>query len=407
MSVELSIRIDSGVLEDGIFVYQGDWEELASRAYSLSLRRGRQDETEAFQSGSASVQLRNLDGYFDPAGTFPLRLRQPVQIRAGQDAQQPFGWADLESAWADLDPTWERGLYILFTGFVEDVDFSYETSGNSDVSLRIVDGLAILSNQSLLNLTVPEEDGGARISRVLAADRVNYPGPVAIDSGITLMGASTADGNVTEYLRKVEVSEQGRLFVASDGTLTFLNRRADFGTAVLFADDGTGTPYSQVERYSGARSLFNRVLGRREGGTTFAFNDAVSQQAFNVRSLDLGELLTASDTFVQSIIGAVALLFAVPRTRVFRIAVPVNVLEGAERDALLSLDLTRAADVTFTPFGAPASLTEELLVQGIEHSVTVDGDWTATLYFELAGRGEVFTLDDAELGVLDEDVLAF
>jgi hypothetical protein len=43
----------------------------------------------------------------------------------------------------------------------------------------------------------------------------------------------------------------------------------------------------------------------------------------------------------------------------------------------------------------------------LEHSITVDGAWTATLYFELAGRGEVLTLDDAVLGRLDENVLAF
>jgi hypothetical protein len=406
VTYSLSVLIDPGVADDGGFVYPGVPVEVSDRAYSVSVRRGRQDETEAFSSGSSGIQLRNLDGYFDPNGSFPLRLRQPVVVRAVKDDEVSL-WAELASLWSDLDSAWSTPPIPLFAGFVEDVDLTYETSGDAEVSVRAVDGLAILSNQSLLELAVPEENGGERISRVLDADAVNYPGPVAIDPGITPMGVGLASGNVTEYLRKVEVSEQGRLFVDALGTLRFRNRRADFGTPVVFADDGSGIPYSVVERYSGARSLFNRVLGRREGGVTFAFNDARSQLEFNVRSLDLGELLTATDTFVQSIVQAVALLFARPRTRVFKLSIPMNVLDEDELEAMLSLELSSAVEVTFTPAGAPGPLSERLLVQGIEHSITVDGVWNATLYFEFAGRGEVFTLDDLVLGRLDENVLAF
>jgi len=405
MSYSLSVLIDPGVPDDGGFIYPGSPVEVSDRAYSVSVRRGRQDETEAFSSGSSGIQLRNLDGYFDPEGPFPLRLRQPVVVRALKEGEVEL-WADLASLWADLDPTWGSPPLVLFTGFVEDVDLNYETSGDAGVSVRAVDGLSILSNQSLFEFPVPEENGGQRIARVLEAPGVSYPGPTLIEPGITPMEVSVADGNVTEYLRKVEVSEQGRLYVDASGTLRFRNRRADFGVPVAFADDGSGIPYSTVERYSGARSLFNRVLGRRPGSVTFAFNDLRSQSLFNVRSLDLGELLTASDTFVQSIVSAVAVLFAVPRTRVFKVSVPVNFLGTADFESLLGLELSSAAEVTFTPFGA-ASLTEQLLVQGIEHSITIDGKWTATLYFELASPGEFFTLDDPVLGKLDENILPF
>ena len=422
---EVRVRIDPGIEgpTSGTWVQQtGEWQEqvttwngpfryvggflhVGQRAYSVNVRRGRSDETEAFQSGSTQLQLRNLDGFFDPLGPFPLRLRQPLEVRDGFNDYGPGQFDEAVGTFQDFGTQTFLGQSV-FAGFVEDVDLTYSPDGDAQVSLNGVDGLAILSNQSILNLPVPEEDGGDRIRRVIAAPDVNFPGPVSIDDGITLMGESVASRNVTEYLRQVEVSEQGRLFVTRDGTLTFRNRRADFGTPFVFADDGSGVFYSTLERYSGARSLFNRILGRREGGPTLAFNDQASQAEFNVRSLDIGELLTASDTFVAGIISALALLFATPRTRVFQASIVVNRLDDATRSEMLGLDLTSAATAIFSP-PQSSQVQNDLLIQGIEHSIVVGGTWRSTFNFEERDTDVFFTLDDAEFGRLNFNRLAF
>lgn len=390
---------------NGPFRYLGGFVHIGDRAYSVNVRRGRSDETEAFQSGSTQVQLRNLDGFFDPTGTFPLRLRQPLEVRDGFNDFGPGRFDQAVGTFQDFGTKTFLGQQV-FVGFVEDVDLTYTPDGDAEVSLNGVDGLAILSNQSILNLAVPLEDGGERIRRVLDAANVDFPGPVSIEDGITLMGADVASRNVTEYLRQVEVSEQGRLFVSRDGALTFRNRRADFGAPFVFADDGTGVFYSTLERFSGARSLFNRILGRRQDGPTLAFNDAESQAQFNVRTLDIGELLTATDTFVAGIIGALSLLFSVPRTRVFQVSIVVNRLDDATRADMLSLDLTSAATARFTPPGS-SQVENELLIQGIAHSVVVGGTWRSTFNFEERETDVLFTLNDADAGRLNFDRLAF
>jgi len=390
---------------NGPFRYVGNFVHIGQRAYSVNVRRGRLDETQPFQAASAQIQLRNLDGFFDPEGDFPLRLRQPLEVRSGFN---DYGLGQFDEAIGTFQDFGTRTFLAqkVFAGFVEDVDLAYSPNGDAEVLLNAVDGIAILSNQTVFDLPVPAEDGGERIRRILTAPGVNFPGNIVIDDGITPMAAGIANVNVTEYLRKVEVSEQGRLFVNRLGELTFRNRRADYGVPFVFADDGSGVFYSTVERYSGARSLFNRILARREDGPTLAFNNAASQSQFNVRALDLGELLAASDTFVAGVIESLVRVFARPRTRVFEVSVIVNRLDDATRELLLALDLTSGAEVVFTPPGR-AALTNDLLIQGISHSVIVGGTWTTSFNFEERDRTVFLTLDDADDGRLNFNRLGF
>jgi hypothetical protein len=109
--------------------------DVSSSVVSVSVQRGRQDETEPFQGGRASLVLRNVAGTFDPAGTAVFRLRDDVEV-----------------AWVG------GGTAVpVFTGFVEDVTLDYDLSGDAIVNVACVDGLALLANQTL----VPQSVGGA------------------------------------------------------------------------------------------------------------------------------------------------------------------------------------------------------------------------------------------------------
>lgn len=382
----------------------GDWVDVADRGVSASVRRGRQDETESYGFGSAQIVLRNLDGYFDPDGTFPLRLRQQVELRSALFAYGTGTWAEASGTWDEQTQTWLGAL--IFSGFVEDVDLRYEPGGNADLTLSCVDGLSILSNQSVTGLVVPLEDSGARVRRILTSPGVAFPGPTSVDDGEYLLGAATVTANVTEYLRKAELSEQGRLFVDREGTLVYLNRRSKPGTPYVFADDGTGTYFSTIERFSGARALFNRVTGQREGGPTITANSLTSQSEYSVRTRDLGSLLLSSDTVVIGLVSYLAVLYSDPPTRAYAVSVVVDRLDQASQYELLELDLSDSANVIFTPPGA-AQFTSPSLIQGIEHRITVGSAWTTTFYFEPRSDEQFFTLDDDTLGLLDLNKLTY
>jgi hypothetical protein len=391
---------------DGPVRYLGKFRDVSNLTFSVNIRRGRQDETEPYGAGSATVAVRNLDGFFDPDGPFPLRVRQPIQIRSSANTYGQGTWAEATGTWQDVEPNIVWLGPSLFIGFIEDTDLRYEPSGDAQLDIRCVDGLSILSNQVIAPTAVPLEVSGDRVRRVLNAEGVDFPGPVSVEDGFSLLAPGTADGNATEYLRRAELSEQGRLFVDRTGVLRFFDRRQTFGTPYVFADDGTGTAYSFVDRFSGARSLFNRIVARREDGPTFAFNDQRSQDEFSTRTLDLGTLLAASDTLVTGVIEFLTFIFRRPLTRVFAATVPVDRLSPEDEYELVELDLFTPADIKFTPPGS-SSLVTQALIQGIEHNITVGGAWTTQFYFERREVGEFMTLDDVTLGRLNLNRLGF
>ena len=378
------------------------FEDVSRTVVSASVTRGRTDETEPFQTGRASITLRNRDGSYDPS-IDGFTLRDPVRIYVGGGV---YGtWAEQTGTWADLNPsiTW-LGPQV-FAGFVEDVELDYDYSGDAAVQISAVDGLALLANQQIVDEAVGLEQSGERIEAVLANDGVSWPSATAIDTGISELAAGTATGNALTYMRQVEESEQGYLYVSRDGTLTFRSRDTVLNEplgASQFADDGTGIPYESISRFSGARSLFNRVTGQLEDGTSRTENDLASQSEFSIRTLDLGTVLLDAPTLLQDFVEYLLVRFASPVTSVQEVTVILDRLSSAESAQVAALDVVDSVDIRFTPPGA-SQLETRGLVQGIQHSVTVGAPWRTTLVFERRDTRSFLTLDSATAGTLDDD----
>ena len=390
-----------------VFIDRGTGlQDLSRTVTSVSITRGRTDETEPFQTGRASITLRNLDGSYDP-GIDGFTLRDNVNIYAGGGV---YGtWAEQTGTWAELDPTYTWIGTQVFSGFVEDVELDYDMNGDASVVVSAVDGLALLANQQIVDEAVAVEDSGARLNAVLANDGVSWPSGTAIDTGISELAAGTATGNALTYMRQVEESEQGYLYVARDGALTFRSRDTALNEplgASQFADDGSGIPYSSIRRFSGARSLFNRVTGELEDGTTRTDNDLASQAEFSIRTLDLGTVLLNSVTLLEDFVTYLLSRFRQPTTRVEQLTVLLDRLSEEQSTQVASIELVDSVDIRFTPPGA-AQLETKGLVQGIQHNVTVGAPWRTTLIFEPRDTRSFLVLDDVDAGTLDGNVLGF
>jgi hypothetical protein len=361
--------------------------DVSSSVVSVSVQRGRSDETEPFQGGRASLVLRNVSGTFDPVGTAVFRLRDDVEV-----------------AWLG------NGTAVpVFTGFVEDVTLDYDLSGDAIVNVSCVDGLALLANQTLVDQTVSAEQSGDRVASVLGNVGVSWPAGTAIDTGISELAAGTATGNALEYLRQAEESEQGYLYVDRLGTLTFRNRHTTLNDPIAgtqFSDDGVGLPYQQIERFSGARSLFNRITGELEDGTAETADNLVSQAEFSIRTLGLGKLLLANPNTLKDLTEYLLARYAEPATRVDALTVNLSRLSASDAEKVASFELVDVCDVEFTPPGRSA-FTSKVLVQGVRHDVTVGGAWRVSLSFEERDVRSFLVLDDPVFGKLDENVLAF
>jgi hypothetical protein len=390
-----------------IFIDRGTGlEDLSRTVVSVTISRGRTDETEPFQTGRATINLRNLDGSYDP-GIDGFTLRDTVNVYVGGGL---FGtWSEQVGTWDTIDPSITWLGPEVFAGFIEDVVLNYDLNGDAEVQVSALDGLALLANQQIVDEAVVVEQSGNRISAVLGNSGVSWPNGTAIDTGISQLAAGTATGNALTYMRQVEESEQGYLYVAANGVLTFRSRDTVLNEplgAAQFADDGTGLPYSSIQRFSGARSLFNRVTGELEDGTTRTVDDVTSQSEFSIRALELGTVLLNSADVLEDFVDYLLSRFRQPTTRVEELTVILNRLSTSEVNQVAAIDLVDSVDIRFTPPGA-SLLETKGLVQGIRHNVTVGLPWRTTLIFEPRDTRGFLILDSVTNGILDDNVLGF
>lgn len=376
-------RLDSGVLGIGETLV-----DLTSRLLSISVRRGRTDDTDPTQTGTASVILRNRDGVLDPLNTsstlYPgVEPRRTINIYA--DNKQ------------------------VFAGFVDDIDLQYDPNGDANVRVTASDGFSRLSLASLGTAGIPvsEQDSGARISSILAARTDLWPGATSIDVGDSTLSAGTATGNVLSYFRAIEQSEGGFLFISADGKLAFRNRNnpAQNPDDLILSDAGgtACTPFSAIERIAGVDDLYN-VISADVNDVDYEVSDQDSIDDYGVRSLDLGTLLlSAADTTDR--LDYELIRRSNPSTRIAKIEVnQSSTTSGCLKT--LDHDLGEAVRVIFSPPGV-SQQTQEGVIIAVEHMWTVNASWRTTFGLVARDASPFLILDDVDYGQLGVGVLAF
>lgn len=332
-----------------------------------------------------------------------------------------------------------NGITIV-DGQVEDWNFSYDPNGRSVAFIDASDALARLAGMELSGFTATSQLPGARINAVLNRSEVAWTSNRDINTGVDTLQADVvaAGTNVLQYLQLVARSDYGTLFAARDGRVTFKDRHSNVGvTPVEFDDTGVGIPFQSIQISYGSDQLFNRVTITRLGGTAQTKDDATSQTAYRVRILSQDGLLLSTDTQADDLAEFLLSVLAQPQLRVTALTVQLASLTDAQQAQILALDITSRVDVTFTPNGVgeptylvteasdelvteadeiidtdladlPSPIERSCVVEGIRHDITAGGtSHLVTLSLGDALFTNVFVLDDAQLGVLDDDILAF
>lgn len=371
--------------------------DLTSMVQSVSITRGRNREMEQFNGGTAQMQIYDPTRLLDPLNTASIYYpyvapRQPVQVLAG-------------------------GV-IIYTGFVTDwdLDYGYTTSANV-TTVACSDAFTVLANQSMNAVTPSAESSSARVAYVLTRSEVAYQGPYSIGTGSSTLGAFliTEGTNVLTYLQLVATSEQGYLFIASNGTLTFTGRAAVLNpvSSIAFVDTGSGgIPYRTLRNQYGDELLYNYIQTR---SPVYDVAPTATSTAFNTPSISLyqAQQLTKLDLLNSTVAETAALgnyllgRYMDPVLRFTGVTVQLAALSTADQTTALSTDLTRIASVQKSySVGSPASVTQTLIVSGIKHAIT-PGSHIVEYTFESTDQSAYFTLDDAIFGILDTNLLAF
>jgi hypothetical protein len=364
--------------------------DLTHLVESVNITRGRNRELTQFNAGTANVAFDNVTRVLDPLNEasiyYPFVLpRCPIIILA-------------------------NGIPI-FTGLVVDWNLDYDISNQDMMYAVCSDSFTVLANQFMEAFTPSAELSSARVSAVLNRPEINYQGARSIGTGSSNLGAYAVaeNTNVLNYLQLVTKSEQGYLYMAADGTLTFKGR-TDVLNPVADADfttTGSGIPYQTLTNEFGDELLYNDIVTESPAGGPFNAADSNSQALYQSQQYTATDLLNSTASEVEQLGQYLLGKYRNPVLRFTGLSTQMAALSTAQQNAVLNLDLTDIATVEKNYVtGSPTSVTQTLIVSGVNHTITPQNHIVG-FTFESTDGNQYFTLDDAIFGVLDQNLLAF
>ena len=359
------------------------YADLTSLVLGISIRRGRNRQLDQFNAGTAQVVFNNNTRILDPLNTssiyYPYVLpRSPIII------------------YANGTP--------IYTGYVEDWNLDYGNANQDRMIASCVDTFGTMSNQILNAWTPSSETSGTRINTVLDRPEVLYQGARSIGTGSSTLGAYavTQGTTVLNYLQQVNTSEQGFLYTAADGTLTFKGRSSVLNpvSGASFTTDGTGIPYMTLTNQFGSELLYNYIVTQSPAGAAQTSSDSTSINLYQAQNYNLLNLLNSTTTEVAGLGAYLLGKYANPVLRYTGVSVQLAALTSAQWSTIFAIDLTSIVTVqkNFST-GTPTTDSQTLIVSGIDHRIT-PGSHLTNFVFESTDQNAYFTLNDSIFGTL-------
>ena len=413
-----SLEIDTGFLLDAFtldsatkgllngteYVLNGTTEfaEVLDGINSLTCRRGRRDMGDQFGAGSLSFTMLDTTGVFNP-----LNSDSPFFDTANdQPGLAPMRRVRLSRY--DQDDVQE----YLFIGRVVNYDYNFALGGLDTVTVFCADDFYLLSQTDLASFNVSEELSSTRLSAVLDRPEISFP--VAerdITTGTQTLGGSApftvSNGtNALAYCNQINVAEQGRLFMARDGYITFQPRIGNTLSAPVadFHDDGTNFAYNGVGISFEANQVVNRASVSILSGSPQVAEDLASQSVYFIQTESITNSLLHSNGAALTL--AEYLLVPQPSARYTSVQTEFLMLTEAQRDLLATVDIgtTITVEKTFTTSGnSTTELAQELAIEGIEHRIDVNRGHSVTYWTSPTTVVFQFIVSDAIYGILNAD----
>lgn len=355
----------------------------------VSIRRGRNRLLSQFQAGTATVEVKDDQGNWNPSNTNSIYYPNLIPLRKIQIYADYLGIR-----------------YILFTGYITsyDLQFVRGVESTDKVVLQCVDAFRLFNNYQIT--TVPAASAGdlsgTRVNDIL--DLTSWPNELRdIDPGQSTLqdDPGTARGFL-QAIQTVEQSEFGAFFMDAEGRATFYDRDtvskyAD-SVPIDFSDDGTGLPYAQIDLAFDDALVVNDVTVTRLNGTPQNVIDQDSIDKYYVHAGVRSDILVQTDA--EALDQATMILDARKDTQVRVDSMTLNLMEDNQALVIagLNLEIFNLVNVTKTMSGN-TSITRELFVQGLNHDITRTTFTTQVLTAEPIIQA--FIIGSSTQGVLD------
>lgn len=378
-------------LLDSVYVLGGDiLTDVTNYVASVSVNRGKSRELDRYTAGNVVVSLHNDSRIFDPFNIASIYYGNIVPRKQ-----------------LVIETNGNR----IFSGYIDDWDFSYDISGKSYATVSALDGFMLLAATELNTFTATSQLSSARIDAILTRPEVAWPiANRSIATGLTTLQADVVpqNENALGYLQLVETTENGMLFMNRSGLVTFKNRvTTPTPSAITFTDDATagGIKYTNIGVIYGSENFYNRVTILRLNGTDQQADSATSQTTYGISAFNISGVLLTTDAEALNLASYLLGLYDEPELRISNITVNLHDKTPEEVEKLVTAEIGDTAVVRFTPNQIGAVIAQDVIIIGISQDVGIDQH---QLTFTL-GRVDFFPfiLDDAIFGLLDTNILAY
>jgi hypothetical protein len=386
-----------GVLDSTTYTLGGTrFFDITDRLISASTTRGKNQALDRIDAGTLNIVVDNFDRLFDPIyanGFYFGQLIPGKEIRISCN-----------------------DLPVIY-GTIDDIDIAYEPGNRSVASFQATDGLSYLTQNNLPEVFPDVELSGARVTRILDLPEVDWPvDKRSIDTGNSFLSdTDIAQGTqAIGYLQLIATSESGEVFVSRDNNFVFRERNSTPNLPnIIFTDEAsipgfTVIPFAELGVVYGTEELYNRIVLTNDFPLfpdEATAEDLDSQVLYGPHSYDQSGLLNNELSDLESLADFLLLRFKEPQYRFSSVGVVMDILSESQQDEILDLEIGDIVQVRFTPSGIPPAIEQYVKVIGISH------DWQnnekrINLSLERLDFS-LFVLDNAVVGILDEDRLSY
>ena len=400
------LELDTGFDVNSFRLNDNEKGVLNNTTYGLGPQTTYADITEFVTEVRYKRGRQRIDDQFG-AGTMSFTMRDETGILGPYDTNSPY--YDPMNDMPGLAPMrrirLSRSSEYLFVGYVTSYNYEFALAGPNTVLVNCSDDFYLLAQTQLAAFNPSAETSGQRIATVLALPEVDYTGTTSINTGTVNLGHDAsynvaAGTNTLQYITQINQAEQGRVFMSRAGVLTFQPRIGNTlsGPVIVFADDGTNTPYDAVDIEFDANGVINRSYVAALDGKTATAQDLSSQGTYFIQSQSLTNSLLHLQTEIDTL--ASYLLEPEPGPRFTAVSTNFALLDNTERADAVLVDIGDTITITKDITGL-SSLTSELSVEGIEGIINFATGHRITYYTAPTTVVYELILDDAVFGQLD------
>ena len=385
--------LDTNVLADAAAVIV----DVSDVINSIQTKRGRNVQTNQFQTGTLTLVIVDQTGAFNP-----------------QNISGPYYSLLTPMRKVQITATYGSVTYPVFSGFITGYSTSIPKAGTSDVALTTitaVDAFRLAANAQISTVagTSAGQLSGARINNIL--DQISWPASMRdVDAGLTTLQADPGTARTSlAACQTCEITEFGAFYVDATGSFVFQDRSVTAssvaGTPVVFSDDGLGIDYFNAVWVLNDLLIFNSAQITATGLAVQTATDSASVTKYFLHSYNQQNLLM--QTTGDALDYAQAFVASNAETTVRCDAIELDLYtDNYNAGIIAALDLDFFDPLTIsTAQPGSTTLTKTLQVFGKAMNITPN-QWRVTMT-TLEPIIDAFILDSALYGLLDTNVLSY